>query len=252
MRGFCVRKAVELENVSFSYSTQGKSKKILHNASLVIERGDFAVVMGSTGSGKTTLLLTLNGIIPKLVHGGLDGIVFVDGQDVSKKSVQEMSRHVAFVFQDPNDQIFSLTALEEVSFALKLRGIGESQAHSTARRALKEVGLSGFEEEDPTTLSQGQKQKLAIATALAMDTPVIALDEPVASLDYESANQVYAILSKLNRKGKTIIVSEHDSEFVFKHASKIFFLEGGRLSGPEKPGVLKSAAIEKKGLRRVK
>ncbi len=247
-----MRAAVELENVSFSYSAQGKNRKILREANLGIERGDFAAIMGNTGSGKTTLLLALNGIIPKLVHGELNGSVFVDGQDVSKKSVQEMSRHVAFVFQDPNDQIFSLTALEEVSFALKLRGLSEGQAHSAARKALREAGLSGFEEEDPTTLSQGQKQKLAIATALAMDTPVMVLDEPVASLDYGGANQVYAILSKLNRKGKTIIVSEHDSEFVFKHATKVFFLEGGRISGPEKPGVLKSAAVERKGLRRIK
>lgn len=244
--------AVELEKVSFSYSAEGKEKKILDNASLKVERGDFAAIMGNTGSGKTTLLLTLNGIIPKLIHGKLEGKVTVGGLDVSEKSVQEMSMHVAFVFQDPNDQIFSLTVLEEVSFALKLRGMTEPQVRLQARKALKEVGLSGFEDEDPTTLSQGQKQKLAIATALAMDTPVIVLDEPVASLDYESANQVYAILSGLNRGGKTIIVSEHDSEFVFKRASKVFFLEDGKISKPHKPSVLKTAAVGKMGLRRVK
>src|SRR3989344_11088 len=113
--------AVELQNVDFAYAQNGFSKSVLKNVSFSVGKGEFAGIMGKTGCGKTTLLLALNGIVPKLVKGSFQGKVLVEGKDVSQKSVQEMSTRIAYVFQDPNDQIFSLTAFEEVAFALKLR-----------------------------------------------------------------------------------------------------------------------------------
>lgn len=252
LTGFRPEETILLDSVSFAYASRGREgKKVLDGTSLSIGRGEFAGIMGRTGCGKTTLLLTLNGIVPKLEKGIFAGRVVVGDIDVSTKSVEEMSKSVSFVFQDPNDQIFSFSVLEEVSFALKLRGLSESKAADRAKKALEEVGLRGFGSEDPTELSQGQKQKVAIATAIAMDTPVIVLDEPTASLDFESALQVYGLLGSLNERGKTIVVAEHDSEFLYNHASKLFVLQNGRAS--ERPvEFLKSKKMEEMGLRRVK
>ncbi len=241
--------AVELHNVSFAYSP---SKRILKNASFSINHGEFTGIMGKTGCGKTTLLLTLNGIVPKLAKGIFNGKILVNGQDVSKTSVEQMSESIAYVFQDPNDQIFSLTVFEEVAFALKLRKLEDQEIKKRVENALKTVGLKGFNEQDPTTLSQGQKQKLAIATALAMDTPIIVLDEPIASLDYESAKHVYSILSKLNKQGKTIIVAEHDTEFLDNYASRIMILHQGKIIAQNGKRILKSPLMDKLGLRRIK
>lgn len=244
--------AVELQNVGFAYAQDGFSKNVLKNVSFSVCKGEFAGIMGKTGCGKTTLLLALNGIVPKLVKGSFQGNVLVEGKDVSQKSVQEMSTRIAYVFQDPNDQIFSLTAFEEVAFALKLRKLGENKIKKRVENALLAVGLEGFQQQDPTTLSQGQKQKLAIATAIAMDTPIIVLDEPIASLDYESAKHVYAILKKLNKQGKTIIVAEHDPEFLYANASKILVLDGGKIAAEGSKTILKSKLMGEFGLRRLK
>lgn len=243
-------KAIELERVSFSYA--GSSQKVLDNVSFTVNEKDFVGVIGRTGCGKTTLLLVFNGIVPKLLKGVFSGSVRVFGEDISRVTVSKMSARIAFVFQDPNDQIFCATVEEEVGFALKMQKL---DARATAKRvssALSAVGLRGFEERDPTTLSQGQKQKLALATAIAMGAPIIVCDEPAASLDYESALHIYGILRKLNHGGKTIVVAEHDPEFLDAHANKIVALDGGRIVYEGSKKILRTLLMKKLRLKQLK
>jgi energy-coupling factor transporter ATP-binding protein EcfA2 len=207
--------------------------------------------MGRTGCGKTTLLLSLNGVVPKTIGGAFAGSVRVFGESVAEHSVAEMASRVAFVFQDANDQLFCETAREEIAFGLKLRGVSETEIARRVRDSLRTVGLAGFEERDPFSLSQGQKQKLCVATALASGAPLLALDEPVASLDYENASHVYGILSRLRKQGKTIIAVEHDSEFVARHASRVVVLDEGQVAVDAAPSALRSQKISHYGIKRL-
>ncbi len=242
--------ALDLDKVSFSYV--GSSKPALDSITLSVGRGEFVALMGRTGCGKTTLLLTLNGIIPKSIAGTFGGGVSVFGEDIATHSVAENASRVAFVFQDANDQLFCETCREEIAFGLKLRGVEEKEIARRVKTSLASVGLVGFGEREPFSLSQGQKQKLCLATAIASGAPVLALDEPVASLDYENAKHVYSILSRLKKQGKTIVVVEHDSEFAAKHADRVVILDGGGIAEDGSPAILSKKKVSRYGIKRVR
>jgi len=246
--------AVEFSNASFSYAGSAEpAAPALRGVTLGVKKGEFVALMGRTGCGKTTLLLTLNGVIPKTIAGDFGGAVSVFGENVGGRSVAEMASRVAFVFQDANDQLFCEAARDEIAFGLKLRGIGEKETSRRVKESLRAVGLAGFEERDPFSLSQGQKQKLCLATAIASGAPLLALDEPVASLDYENAKHVYSILEKLKRGGKTIIAVEHDSEFAAKHADRVVILENGAVAeDASAASLLRSKRVERYGIKRLK
>ena len=240
--------AVEIRGLEFSYI--GAGAKVLKGVSLAIKPGEFVGVIGGIGVGKTTLLETLNGIIPHLVKGEYSGGVEVFGKSVLASSVQEMSRSVAFVFQDPNDQLFLETVEKEASFALENRGgLSEKQIASRVKDALEEAGVGLLASRDPTTLSQGQKQKVALACAIAMDADLLVLDEPTSSLDHKSSIEIYSALRRLNREGKTIIASEHDAELLAEYAKRIVLINDGRVALDGGREILAHPLVERLGIK---
>ena len=223
-------KGIFLNHVSFQY---GAAPKELNDITAFIAADSFCGVTGTNGSGKTTLTYLLNGLIPHQIDGKLSGNVLIDGVNTKDKSVSYFSRKVGLVFQNPDFMIFNLTLREEVAFGLSNLGFDRIDERITS--ALKEVGLKGYERRDPHTLSMGQKQKLCIASVLAMETPYIVLDEPTAMLDYKNTLRLYRLLTSLHRKGKTIIIVEHDTDFLFTYASDILLLDKGSLAIEGKP-----------------
>jgi len=219
---------IKIENLSFAYD----NRQVLDKISLNVGKGEFVGVVGRTGCGKTTLLLTLNGLIPQLVKGKFSGQVRICGMDTQKTKTAELARKIGFVFQDPDSQIFSLTAREEIAFGLQNMG---KFSEKKVSEALKEVGLSGYADADPDTLSQGQKQKLCIASVLAMGTEIMALDEPTASLDHPSAEEIYSLLERLNRNGKTILLASHDTDMLLEHCTRIIVLSEGKIALDGRP-----------------
>ncbi len=215
---------IELNNVSFSYHDDNRE---LNHISLHIATGDFWGIVGSNGSGKSTLINLLNGLIPQEVRGQLNGVVLIDGVNTRTKPVSYFARSVGMLFQNPDFMLFNLTVAEEIEFGLKnLRMDNRSEKID---KALTQVGLSGFENRDPQSLSLGQKQKVALACILAADTRYIVLDEPAAMLDYKSTHQLYELLVEINHTGKTIIVVEHDTDYLLNNANKIAVLDKGQL-----------------------
>lgn len=214
---------IKAEGVNFSYP----GRKVLRNVSFRVKHGDFVGITGSTGSGKTTLAYCFNGLIPRSIRGKFSGTVTVDGKDTRKSKISEMATKVGFVFQDPEWQIFSLSVNDEVAFGMK--NLKMDRIDGRVREALKMVGLEENEDMLPYNLSQGQKQKLCIASVLAMEPEIIVLDEPTSQLDYRSTMNIYGILKDLNRKGKTIIVIEHDTDMIAKYADSVLVLDDGRL-----------------------
>ena len=199
----------------------------IDSVSISIPKGSFCGITGVNGSGKTTLSLMMNGLIPHHVEGVFSGNICVDEVNTRSKPVSFFSRKVGMVFQNPDFMIFNLTVEEEIAFGLSNLGM-DKIAERTAR-ALSLVGLEGFEKRDPHTLSFGQKQKLCLAVVLAMETDYIILDEPSAMLDYKSSIHLYTILADLHKKGKTIIIVEHDTDYLYSFTSQIIVLNKGKI-----------------------
>jgi len=220
-----MKKGISIENVSVSYN---KNKYQLNNINLHIKEGTFLGITGVNGSGKTTLIQLLNGLIPHEIQAKFSGNVFIDEINTRSKSVSYFASKIGMLFQNPDFMLFNLTVSEEIAFGLNNLKLTNQQER--IKQALADVGLADFEERDPQTLSFGQKQKVALACILAVDTPYIVLDEPVAMLDYKSAINLYKILVNLNRvAGKTIIVVEHDTDFLLAHATETAVIDQGKI-----------------------
>lgn len=223
-------KGIYIDHVSFQY---GSKQTELTDITTIIPQGSFCGITGMNGSGKTTFTFLLNGLIPHQIEGSFSGNVFIDGVNTRDKSVSYFSRRVGLLFQNPDFMIFNLTVWEEVAFGLS--NLEFDHIDERVRSALTLVGLQGYENRDPHTLSLGQKQKLCLAAVLAMETTYIVLDEPTAMFDYASTLHLYQLLSSLHRKGKTIIIIEHDTDFLLTYASQILILKQGSLTMQGKP-----------------
>ncbi|MCL4338985.1 energy-coupling factor ABC transporter ATP-binding protein [Patescibacteria group bacterium] len=235
-----------LKNVSFAY---GGSEKVLKDISFSILPGTFLGIAGSNGSGKSTLTYLLNGLIPHFIEGKLEGEVMIDGIATSQKNVAYFSRKVGMVFQNPDFSTFNLTVREEIQFGLRNYHIDEGK--EKIDRILQQVGLEGYADRDPQSLSFGQKQKVSLAAVIALDPAYIVLDEPSAMLDYRSSCELYSILRNLNKKGNTIIVVEHDTDFLYQFAEEVKVLNEGSvvLEGKTRDVFRKVRILNKLGIK---
>lgn len=215
---------IQLENVTFRYP--GAEHDSLSGVNLSIRQGDFVAIAGSNGSGKSTLCKCFNGLIPYYYTGDMEGQVKVAGQFAAERSVAELSKHVAYVFQDFENQLVRPTVIDEVSFAPL--NFGYEDYRERGRQALQMLGIEHLQREWIWQLSGGQKHMVALAAALALNPEVIVVDEPVAQLDPAHARIVYEKLRHLNEYyGKTIVVIEHHTEFIADFCRTLVLMETG-------------------------
>jgi len=222
-------KAIEMDGVSFSYHSRPETP-VLNDLVLSVKKGEFVGVVGCTGAGKSTLLYCMNGIIPSLIPGRLGGSIRVNGEDIRGKQPSHFAGKVGLLFQDPDSQLFAPTVREEVGFGLGNIGVPEKEGRERIRESLRFVGLDGLEAADPRELSFGQRQKVALASVLAMEPDILLLDEPVSALDWKSANDIYEVLESMNLEGKTIIAVEHNTELLAEYAERVLLLKNGKIA----------------------
>ncbi|OGW37248.1 MAG: hypothetical protein A2010_09560 [Nitrospirae bacterium GWD2_57_9] len=200
--------AFTLKNVSYSYTN---GQLVLKNVSLDFPAGERSVILGANGTGKSTLLSLLNG----LVFPG-SGTIHVFGKPLSEESlenrsfVQDFRKRVAFVFQNPDVQLFSSTVWDEIAFGPLQLGYSRSRITTTVEELLATLRIMDLRDRAPHTLSDGQKKKVAIASSLATDPDVLLLDEPTNGLDPRTQVWLIELLDELSRHGKTIITATHD------------------------------------------
>jgi putative ABC transport system ATP-binding protein len=210
-----------MEEVSKSYQHRGQVVKALDGATIDIPKGDFVSVVGPSGSGKSTLLLMLGGMLSPTA-----GRVFLEDQSIYDLSANGRARlrkqHIGFVFQTFN-LVPYLTALENVQIPLYLAGADEKSQAERATALLERVGLG-----EPTELSVGQQQRVALARMLANDPAVILADEPTGNLDPQTADQVIRFLEEFNKEGRTIVMVTHDPKAA-ERAKKTLKLDNGRI-----------------------
>ena len=193
--------------------------------------GEVVLVLGPSGSGKSTLTLALNGLIPQSVPADVAGAVEVNGRDTVETPVAQLSYDVAMVFQDPDAQLVTGTVLDEVAFALENLLLPVTEVLSRTERALRRVGLWERRSWNPDRLSGGGRQRLAIACAIAMGSPLIVLDEPTANLDPQGIDDVYDALTDLVASGdRAVILVEHNLDAAMRFATRAIVLDQqGRL-----------------------
>ena len=220
--------AITTRGVTKTFGTGALAHTALKGIDLTVQRGEFLMLVGPSGSGKTTLLSMLGCVLTPS-----SGDLALFGEIVSQRPESEMPRlrlsYIGFVFQAHN-LIASLTALENVSFQLELRGYARKAALVEARDLLERVGLGAKLASRPRELSGGQRQRVAIARAIAGAPPLILADEPTASLDAESGLMITEMLRELAReRGHTVVVVTHDSR-IFQLADRIVHIEDGLIT----------------------
>ena len=215
---------VETEELSYTY--EGNDSKALDKVSLKLGRGQKIAFMGGNGSGKSTFFLCLNGILKPR-----EGRVLIDGCPVeyTRKGLLDVRQKVGIVFQEPDDQLFSASVFQEISFGILNLGVDEEKARSEVEQVIQELGITPFRDRPAHALSGGQKKLVAIADILVMHPKVLILDEPAASLDPKHRKLVRSIVEGLSEKGLTILMATHDVDYAYAWADEIVLLDGGRV-----------------------
>jgi len=220
---------IRFNEVNFKYP--GTGKFALEKINLNIMEGEFFAVMGESGAGKTTLCKLVNGIIPHLCEGNLTGAVIVDGGNTIDCAVSSLASKVGMVLDDPDAQLFTSTVRQEAAFGPENLLLNIEEIESRVKSALRAVGLDGFENRIPSSLSGGEKQRLSIAAALAMQGKILCLDDPLCRLDPAGAREVISVLRDLREKrGITIIMTSYDSNVIAQNVGRVCILKNGRVA----------------------
>ena len=209
---------LKINNLSYSYPD---GHKALSSVSFSIDQGESISILGPNGAGKTTLILHLNGIL-----GKLSGEIEVSGLKYIPDNIDKIRKTVGVVFQDPDDQLFMPTVIEDVMFGPKNFGFTQKEAEENSLEALKMVGMEKFEDRAPHHLSFGQKRKVAIATVLASKPKLLVLDEPASNLDPTSRKDLIDILKKLNI---SLILVTHDLPMALEICERSLVLNEGEV-----------------------
>ena len=205
------------------------NNEVLKGVDIEVQKGDVVTILGPSGSGKTTLLRCIN-FLEKADAGQLDfEEQHIDYAKVTGKEIKAIRHKTAFVFQNYN--LFNnKNALENVTEGLIYgSGIEKKQAIAIAKQALDKVGLSNRYDYYPSQLSGGQQQRVGIARAIAVEPEIILMDEPTSALDPELIGEVLEVIKSLAREGKTMVIVTHEMQFAKEIATKVIFMDGGKI-----------------------
>ena len=224
---------ITFEHVSFTYP--GASVPALSDLSFELFAGEFVLLVGPSGAGKSTLLRCINGLVPHFSGGSLSGNIRVEDLDPVAATPQVMSRHVGFVFQDPEAQFVMDRVEDELAFALENGAMPPVEMRVRVEETLDLLDLAPLRDRALVTLSGGERQRVAIAAALALRPAILILDEPTSQLDPKSAEDVLTALVRLNQDlGLTILLAEHRLERVLPFVDSLLYLDDA--SGPARVG----------------
>ncbi|MCR5670478.1 MAG: ATP-binding cassette domain-containing protein [Butyrivibrio sp.] len=220
---------ISVKDLAFKY--QSSKSPALDGINIEIEEGDFVGITGTSGAGKTTFAFALNGIIPQKIKGDFYGAVTIDGKDTAEHPAEEFARKVGEVFQDIDSQMVASVVEDEILFGLENFGVPHDEIGPRVDNVLKELGIEELRDREISSLSGGQKQKVAIASILALEPEVIVLDEPTGELDPESSRDIFRLLTKLNReKGITVIIVEQKIMLLCEYVKHMMVLDKGHVA----------------------
>jgi energy-coupling factor transport system ATP-binding protein len=212
---------IVIKDVHYSYTG---GVEALQGVSLIINAGDFIAIMGQNGAGKTTFIKHFNGLLKPT-----SGSVCVNGVETTKTSVAALARNIGFVFQNPDNQLFSETVEDEIAFALKNFGLDKKTIEERVTWALDFLSLSQYRKTSPFLLSGGERKRVALASVLAWDPNALVLDEPTIGQDHEQKEKLRQFIMQLQAKKKTVVMVTHDVEFVAECNPRIILMRDGKI-----------------------
>ncbi|KYH30333.1 MULTISPECIES: ABC transporter ATP-binding protein [Clostridium] len=220
-------KYIEIKDLNYYYPDT--KEKALDNINISVESGDIVLVLGESGSGKSTLGKCISGAIPNFYGGNISGSIIIGGKPLNDMEHNERSREITMVFQDPERQLLMNKVHREVAFGLENTGVEEKKIKRRVFEAMQFSNILSLANRNIDTLSGGQKQKVAVASAISYLPKCIILDEPTSQLDPTSSEEIVSLVKKINEEmGVTIIVIEQRVEKWFNAADKIFIMKQGR------------------------
>ena len=221
---------LEADGLWFWY---GEGVPAVRDVNLAIGRGEFVTLLGANGSGKTTLIKHFNGLLrPRR------GRVRVAGQDTAGRSMGELARQVGFLFQRPEQQIFSPTVQQELAFGPRNLGLPQVEIEARVEAALARFRLTAVAGQPPAILSYGLRRRVTLASLAAMDPPVLVLDEPTVGLDARGLEETFGWLVELHSQGRTIVLVTHDMALAAAHAERVVVLAQGQVIADGPPAEL--------------
>lgn len=214
---------IEIDGLTVKYP--GRKQPILENVDLRLRAGETVLLLGASGCGKSTLALTFNGLIPHEIGTILQGGVRVNGLDTQETDVAQLAQQVGIVFQDPEAQFATLTVEDEIAFGLENLCVPPIEMDERIERALDAVRLPTHRQRRVEQLSGGEKQRIALASLLAMEPSILVFDEPTANLDPVGTQDVFALLRQIKEQSKhTIILIEHKLDDLMDLVDRVIVL----------------------------
>lgn len=222
---------LEARDIRYRYP---RGMEAIRGISFHIRKKEKIALVGPNGAGKSTLLMMFNGMIRPD-----SGVILFDNQPVSYDTVslRILRKRVGFVLQNPDRQIIAPTVYQDVAFGPVNLGYSEADVREAVTRALRHVGLEGFDRRPPHQLSGGEKKRVAIAGVLAMDPDILVFDEPTSGLDPSGSEDIMELLDELNHEGKSIIISTHDVEMAYPWADRAILMKDGKILQEDIPEV---------------
>lgn len=244
---------INTERISFTYHGESKASCIVDQCRL--KPGSVYVLCGKSGSGKSSFIKIINGLIPEYFTGTLEGNLNVFNHKIGNESVEELSKDVASVFQNPSGQFFYEVVKHELVFPCENKGMSINYIEKKLKKLLSEFHIDELLDRKINSLSGGQKQLVAIATAIMQTTPLIVLDEPTANLDHVGCELVRQKINYLKSKGISVIIAEHRLNYLIDIADEFLYFDNGALKhyfSKEELLSLSCKKREKLGLRNLR
>jgi energy-coupling factor transporter ATP-binding protein EcfA2 len=218
---------LNVQNFNFRYPEA--HKQAVADFSLRVNASEILILAGPSGCGKSTLLRSINGLIPHMYAGDYSGEVSIDGAVVKDTPMRELAQKVGFLFQNPENQIFMFSVERDVAFGLENLGVPREEMRERVDETMRQLSISELARRAPHELSDGQKQRVALAGVLAMRPKLIILDEPTSLLDPMTAAELVDLVERIRHEmGTTFIVVEHRLDLLVKIADRLVVMNEGR------------------------
>lgn len=218
---------LEFKDVSFTY--KNSKNKVLDSVNFKINKGECILLTGVSGSGKSTLIHLMNGLIPTLYEGQLEGEILFKNKDLKDIESYNISKNIGYVSQDPRGHFFTTNTTSELVFSMENYGIPLNEMKKKYSQLVKVLELEKLVDKNIIYISSGERQKIAIGCSLSLEPEIIILDEPSSNLDFYMTKKLKQLIEKLKTKGYTIIIAEHRMYYIQDLIDRVFVINNGKV-----------------------